>query len=116
MVVRNIKVEQGYRMYDDHYTLADLVVVDAAVLFWEVPDLGSRVAVVEPSLFLLHRISPLLLNNGIVAEEVVGHSRSEWIGRLWCDTGVNSGIDGGVHDGMCVGAETAPPEALVLPK
>ena len=32
-----------------------------------------------------------------------------------CEAGVNGGIDGGVHDGMGAGAETAPPEALVLP-
>ncbi|KAI3515966.1 hypothetical protein L1887_14873 [Cichorium endivia] len=53
------------------YTLADLMIVDMVVPFSKVLDLGSWV-VVEPILLLLHRIYPLLPNNGSVVEEAVG--------------------------------------------
>ncbi|KAI3790830.1 hypothetical protein L2E82_04181 [Cichorium intybus] len=71
-VVRNVKVEQDYRK-DDRYIPADLVVDDTMVLFWEVPDLRSTVAVVlvAPIPRLLRHIPHLSLDNGIVAEEVV---------------------------------------------
>lgn len=73
-VVQNTRVEQDYRKSDDHCISADLVVVDAAVLFLEVPDLGSMVAMVlvEPILRLLHHISPQPLDTGAAAEVVAG--------------------------------------------
>ncbi|KAI3723827.1 hypothetical protein L2E82_35586 [Cichorium intybus] len=130
-VVQNIKVGQDYRKDDDHCIPADIVVVDTAVLFTEVLDLESLVAVVlvAPILHLLHHISLFPLDTGTVAEEVaeVGVCCLEtgvpsWVGSPQdiaevnglVDCG-NGGIDGGVHDGMGTGAETAPPEALVLP-
>ncbi|KAI3503674.1 hypothetical protein L1887_32122 [Cichorium endivia] len=72
-VVQNTRVEQDYRKSDDHCIPADLVVVGVAVLFSEVPDLGSMIAVVlvEPILHLHHHASPQPLDTGTAAEEVV---------------------------------------------
>ncbi|KAI3723971.1 hypothetical protein L2E82_35735 [Cichorium intybus] len=113
-VVRNIKVEQDYRKNDDRYIPADLVVVDVAVLFSEVPDLGSMVAVVleEPILHLPHHISPLPLDTSTVAVEVAGTVAVVYWGAI---TGRHSPGHGGMDDGIGAGAETEP-EALVLPK
>ncbi|KAI3723406.1 hypothetical protein L2E82_34949 [Cichorium intybus] len=64
-----------YRENDDHYTLADLTVVVAVVLFVEVPDLGSIVAVVaaavEPILLLHPHSSAQPPGTGIAVVEVV---------------------------------------------
>ncbi|KAI3691420.1 hypothetical protein L2E82_49779 [Cichorium intybus] len=100
-VVQNTRVEQDYRKSDDHYISTDLVVVDAAVLFSEVPDLGSMVAVVlvESILRLLHHTSPRFLDTGAAAEVVVDTGVPSRVGDPQDMADVNGSVDCGWDKG-----------------